>query len=303
MEERIKNAMDTLQKKNEQFQLSPSLRDRILSSAQKVKQAEHVGKHGRKTRGLLVAALLFVFSTGFASITWYEIRNKEGQIVQEYQAAPSLSKDKLLEMQRMQKSFEQIQSRLEPGTAAAVYQIKEDGQEDFSFLDRPLILTKLVDLRALTKDLPQYPDQIAGGYTFVEASLSYEYEKDEALHEQLKQTARETNRDLIIHPIRSLPSISHVSVTYQNPSGKQFRINFLKQFWTGKSKMMVPGEHQKVEQVRIGDVEGLYTERLDPFGKPRRELRWMDEGWSLSINGTDEAITKADLLKIANQLQ
>jgi hypothetical protein len=302
MEDKVKLAMDALQKESESFQLSPLLRERIITSAKQVRFQPQPSKR-IKARWTLVATLLILFSTGFASIKLYEIRNKEGEVIHEYQAAPPLSKERLAELQQMQGEWDKIQNMLEPGTAAAVYQVKKDGQSEFFFSENPLIITDINTLQSRTKGLIHYPERIAETYSFVDASLRYEFEKDESLREVLKKKAKESNQELLIQHLRLLPTISHVSAKYQDKSGNILRINLLKKFWTGKSKLIVPGVHNEVEEVSVKGLDGLYIEREDPFGKPRKELEWLDGEWLLSINSTDESITKDQLLDIAGQIR
>lgn len=303
MEERVKMMMDALQKESEDFHLSPLLRQKIITSAKQLKRRSAAPAGPIRARWMLAATLLFLFSTGFASVKWYEMKNREGETVQEYQAAPPLSKERLSELQQMQAEREKLQNMLEQGTAAAIYQVKADGESDFFFVENPLTITKLDTLQSRVKDLVRFPENVAQTYSFVRASLSYDYEKDNSLGETLKKKARETKQGLVIQPVKSLPSISHVSAEYQDKAGNTVRINLLKKFWTGKAKVTVPGVHDAVEKVRLDGLDGLYSERVDPFGKPRKVVDWNDGEWSLSINSTDESMTKDQLLEIANQIR
>ncbi|GED35023.1 hypothetical protein [Brevibacillus centrosporus] len=303
MEHKVKLAMDAFQKESEEFQLSPLLRERILTSAKQVRSSQTNPPKRIKARLTLVATLLILFSTGFASIQLYQIRNSEGETIHEYQAAPPLSTERLAELQQMQGEWDKIQNMLEPGTAAAVYQVKQDGQGDFFYSENPLMITEINSLQSRTKGLLHFPERIAETYSFADASLRYEYEKDESLREVLERKARESKQELVIQPLKLLPSISHISAKYTDKTGNIVRINLLKKFWTGNSKLTVPGVHHVVEGVSIKGLEGLYIERVDPFGMPRKELEWMDGDWLLSINSTDESITKDQLMDIASEIR
>jgi len=302
MDQRMKNAMEALHTEHDSVYLSPHLRQRILHSVKQENQSGASSRQGGRMKWLLVAMLIFVFATGFVTITWYKIQNQQGETVMEYQAGPPITKERLAELQAAQAELDEARSRLAPGTAAAVYQKNADGQGEVSYIDQPLMINELSELNTRVKEIINYPAEIANVYKFKEGMLSYDYEKDETLEERLKQTAVETNQELIVEPVVTLPSLFQGSATYEDSAGNLLRINLMKQFWVGAAKMMVPGADQKVEEVLIDGSEGLYIERQDPFNKTRKEMRWVDQNWSFSINSTDASMTKEKLMNIANEI-
>ncbi|EST53944.1 hypothetical protein T458_21905 [Brevibacillus panacihumi W25] len=302
MDHKMRYAMEALRAVEETVQLSPDLRERILLSVKQESQSRSPMRQAGRTKWLLVATLVFIFASGFASITWYKIQNQQGETVMEYQAAPPLSKERLAELQAAQAKLDEVRSKLAPGTAAAVYQKNEAGQGEVSYIAKPYMLNELVELNTHLKNILDYPAEIATAYKFKEGMVSYDYQKDEALEENLKRKADETNQALMVEPVTVLPTVYHASAAYEDAAGNQLRVNMLKQFWVGNSMMTVPGANQIVEEVSIGGSEGLYIEREDPYGKMRREVRWMDQDWSLSINSTDSSMTKEKLLEIANDI-
>ncbi|CAM3345676.1 MULTISPECIES: hypothetical protein [Brevibacillus] len=301
MEERMKKAMDALGNEHESIPLSPLLRERILHSAGKDRKGSTT-KNAIKTKWFLVATLVFVFATGFTSITLYKIQNQAKETVIEYQASPPLSKERLAQLQASQAKLDEVRSGLKPGTAAAVFQKNEAGQGEVIYIVNPLKVRELSELNTLVQGVLDYPARIADTYDFTEGLISYDYTKDESLEVSLKNRGLENKQELIAEPLPALPTYYQVSATYEDPTGNLLRVNGWKQDWEGKGMITVPGANQTVEEVQISGLEGLYIERDDPFGKPRKELRWMDQDWSLSLHTTDTGMSKDAMLDIASQI-
>lgn len=292
------------------YQVSAQLKNRIMTSVRNEAQSpasftpkkQPARRITARTLSATAAMLILAASGTYAAVTHFEIKSEKGDALVTYQAAPPIPEEKLEQMKQEQAKVDRLRSTLEPGTAAAIYQSQgADGKPAFFFIENPLILTDRVTLAEKTGELLPYPEELAPGYKFENATLFYQYETDDSQKAAMEAEAKEHKKEYVIKEVPTLPDILTVSLAYKNTAGDSLYLNMRPK--EGKSRVVVPAKHEQAGMVTVHGGKGLYTEYIDPEGKKRKKLEWMQAGtdWHIAISAPAE-LSQEDLIKLAQKL-
>ncbi|USG66434.1 DUF4367 domain-containing protein [Brevibacillus ruminantium] len=284
--------------------LPPAQADRADATRHRVPSGRTASRKTNAGKPLLamVSLLVLMITSGFVVLKYLEIKNEAGETVLSYQEARPLSAEKIEELKAKQATIDQLRSTLQPGTAAAVYQAKdENGQPQYFYIQNPLVVNNLDALKErLGPDL-RTPAEKIDGYRFSQATLFIGYELDDSQMAVMAAEAQEQNKEYVIRPVPMRSDITSVSITYENDAGQILFLNARHQ--EGQGRIVLPAVHEQSEQVLIHGSEGIYLEYLHPEGGKRKILEWLQAGsnWLLSLT-TADGFSKDDLIRIAESI-
>lgn len=263
---------------------------------------------------LVLAGMLLTASTGFATVQYQSLKNKEGEIV--YQVKPlkeaphSKQKRSEEDILRFRKIFELEDKLLKNGEAALIYVVPHNSKHKAELRFKPAIFQNLSQLRGKIADKSiTIPERVNGDYKFKQATVLFKSvldvnppsaKEEAAIAEKLRKQAEESNKEYAIMPVEMSDQIFHISLEYKN--GKDKIDVIIRSSGDNQPSMHYIDEKIdfKQQKIDVKGVEMLYTDYSSSH-----EIAWVYESpdkkqkHTYKIQANTDKVSKEDMIKIA----
>lgn len=289
------------------IQVPDELENKIYARMYQAIQRKQKAKRNFKI-WLVTASLVLTFSTGFAALNMYEIKNKTGAV--NYQVEKSdwnWEQIKQYSGTNFDKTLGQIREDLPPGTAVAVYEATKNERNRVAVtIMKPFEFSDVSAFQDKINEYVKVPSELAEGYSFHQGFISYQTEGGMQYVDELDRDAQQSKQSLAVRKLKLTDIVSEIKTVYKH---SQDTIIFKTTNFGGNSDIANTTPYDsKVEQIKINDYDILYTLISDKDGSEQKKIEWVDKKpgsnanllFTLSTNSKE--VTKDQLLKMFKQI-
>jgi len=233
---------------------------------------------------LVAIGLIASLTTGYAAVQYYQLKNEKGEVLyQEKDISQFDSKSEIVqeldpETEKYDNKRWEIESSLEPGTAAALYIAVHNPTKVIEKSFNPFAFSTLADLRQKLGNQIFVPETLPGGFTFSDAALTFGI-KEEFDKEALYKKAEQEKKEYVIQPLEWTNEMDRLMATYKSGENS-IHLNIRNYEGVEDSTTyIVDLDQQKKQVVKVGQIEVLYTEET------RKDRVYKSIVWVVEISG------------------
>lgn len=259
---------------------------------------------------LVAIGLIASISSGYAAVQYYQLKDEKGEVIYQQKdisqtpGKPKVVKELDPETQKYHDKRSEINSNMEPGTAAAVYIAVHNPKKVVATLFKPFEFANVADLRKKVGDQILVPETLPGGYSFEDANLTFDI-KREYDKEALYKKAEQEKKEYVIQPLEWTNELDTLYATYK--SGKSYiNLNISNyEDVEDSTTYIITQDDQKKEVIKVGQIEVLYTEeaRKDRVDK---NIVWVMEyagkKMQYEVVATGDELTKGNISEFVNAM-
>lgn len=296
---------------HKQMPVPEELDDRIRQRIEKLVTRR---KAARKRRILIALAgsLAFTSSVGLAALNIDEITDRSGRFSYKIEEARIVGKEERMQPAKTKADQElaELEKRFSPGTAYLVYERTDRPEmESHYYKQKSLVISDFSTFQDQLGLFADIPEELAGGYRFVEGSLNFEIDRasydEEAYLQVMREEAVKNNRQVAVKQVPLQRDFIRQANAIYRIQDRQITV-WIDDVGSGAGEVGFP--YTSLEKVPLSDFDALYATFTDPSGEKMQVLKWIGS----KIPGTNrsrmyqlyaktEDATKADLLKAAER--
>jgi len=257
--------------------------------------------------GLLIAAILILsVSTGFAAIQYYQLKDKDGNVVYQEkilekgkEVGVTITKDPFSRIDKLN----EIEEEMVEGTAASVFVMADNPDKEVDIINKPYAFDNLPALKQKVSVLSQLPDTVHKDFSFHKATVQYSIKDVIFAPDKMYKEALKNKLDYVTIPLEISDKLEVVYLYYKH---NQDMFQLTVQNFDGvkdQTQYVSSQVNEKTEKVKVDNTEALYSEFTTETGAVIQSIRWIkaDKNLLYQINCNSQYATKAELLKIAEQ--
>ncbi|MGG1657821.1 hypothetical protein [Brevibacillus sp. NRS-1366] len=255
---------------------------------------------------LLAAVLLLSISTGFAAIQYFQLKDKDGNVVYQEKVAEegkedgvTITKDSISRIDKLN----EIEEKMAEGTAASVFVMADNPDKEVDIINKPYSFDNLPALKQKVSTLSQLPEKVYKDFSFDNANVQYSIKDVIFAPDKMYKEAVKTKKDYVTIPLEMSDRLEMISIQYKH---NQDKFQLMVQNFEGvkdQTQYLSSQDNEKTEKWKVNGTEALYSEFTTENGAVIQSIRWIKADTNLlyRINCNSQYASKAELLKIAEQ--
>jgi len=226
---------------------------------------------------LLAAVGMFAtVSSVYAAAEYFQLKNRQGEVIYQEKDASLATGTEIQTPDEQMMAFLQKRSEIEekmaPGTAAAVYIKENNPNKKVQTIAKPFEFDKMEDLQGKLAGMVELPDTLPGGFAFTTGSIEYDVNGDYN-KEELYKMAEESEQDYVLVPLQWTDRINNIIVSYSaGEDSMQVVISNLEGV-VDNTVYHVNQAERNVEKIIVDQTEALYSEE----GNELKTVVWVVE--------------------------